>query len=239
MKLLQRYNRINLLSTIGIFLLAGIAFYFALHYTLLKQMDEDLGIEQREIRNFVLLNDSLPHPVDVKDQLISFEKTSDHRDGKEYKTIKVPDDNDEYRELTFSIIAGGQWYRVRVSKSLEATENIARAVFLITFCTILLILFVTLIINRTILKKLWQPFYHSLNILQQFKVGNRQLLKFPSTDIDEFDFMNTTLERSTAKALQDYDALKIFTEKCFSRVTNTTGYYPFQAGSIDAGRQPV
>jgi signal transduction histidine kinase len=212
MKLLQKYNRINLLSTITIFLLAGIAFYFALHFTLLKQVDEDLEIEQREIRNFVLLNDSLPHPIEVKDQEIRFEKTGGSKHGKSFKTIKVSFDHDEYRELTFTIIAGGQWYNARVSKSLEGTENIARGVFLITFCTILLMLAVTVIINRSILKKLWQPFYQSLNILQQFKVGNQQQLKFPLTNIDEFSFMNATLERSTEKALQDYDALKIFTE---------------------------
>lgn len=212
MKLLQKYNRINLLATIAIFLMAGIAFYFALDFTLLKQMDEDLEIEQHEIRNFVLLNDSLPHPIEVKDQQISFEKTSSSEHAKAFKTIKVAQDNTAYRELTFTIIAAGQWYNARVRKSLEATEHIASAVFLITFATILLILIVTVIINSTILKKLWQPFYQSLNILQEFKVGNRQVLKFPETSIDEFSFMNAILERSTEKALQDYDALKIFTE---------------------------
>lgn len=212
MKLLQKYNRINLLSTIAIFLLAGIAFYFALHFTLLKQVDEDLEIEQREIRNFVLINDSLPHPVEVKDQLIRFEETVQPVEGKIFRTIKLPQEEDKYRELRFDIIAGGKWYYAHVSKSLEGTENIANSVFLITFFTILLMLFVTVIINRTILKKLWQPFYQSLNTLQQFKVSNRQLIKFPATNIDEFHFMNTTLERSTGKALQDYDALKVFTE---------------------------
>jgi signal transduction histidine kinase len=212
MKLLERYNRINLLSTIAIFLLAGIAFYFALHFTLLEQMDEDLEIEQHEIRNFVLLNDSLPHPVEVKDQHISFEKTKIPKYGKSFKTIKVPHDDDKYREIKFGVIAAGQWYIVRVSKSLEGTENITRAVTVITFCMILLILFVSVMINRSILKKLWQPFYQSLNTLQQFKVGNRQVLEFPQTNIDEFNFMNTTLQRSTEKALQDYESLKVFTE---------------------------
>jgi signal transduction histidine kinase len=212
MKLLQKYNRINLWSTIAVFLLAGIAFYFALHFTLLRQMDEDLEIEQREIRNFVLINDSLPHPVEVKDQHISFEETTKPQEKKIYRTIRMPHEDDKYRQLRFNVIAGGKLYYVYVSKSLEGTENISRAVFLITFFTILLMLFVTVIINRTILKKLWQPFYQSLSVLQQFKVGNRQTIQFPETNIEEFQFMNTTLERSTGKALQDYDALKVFTE---------------------------
>jgi len=175
-------------------------------------MDEDLSIEQHEIRNFVLLNDSLPHPIEVKDQQISFEKTNRSGHFKVFRTINIPNDNDAYRELTFSIIAGGQWYKARVIKSLAATHDTASAVFLITFCTILLVLVVTILINRSILKKLWQPFYQSLDILQQFKVGNREQLQFPSTGIDEFNFMNAALERSTGKALQDYNALRVFTE---------------------------
>ena len=68
MKLLEKYHRINLRSTIAIFILSGIAFYLVLHFTLLRQMDEDLRIEQREITNYVSIHGTLPQPVMVKDQ---------------------------------------------------------------------------------------------------------------------------------------------------------------------------
>jgi signal transduction histidine kinase len=212
MKLLEKYNRINLRSTIAIFIIAGIAFYFALHYTLLKQVGEDLKIEQNEIINYVKLHDSLPAPIEVKDQRIVFEPTTKPHSDRKFKTLKLSDDNDEYRQLTFSIEVQGKWYDAHIAKSLETTEIITRTVFLITFFTIFLILIVTFVINRTILKKLWQPFYHSLDILQHFKIGNREPVKFTETNIDEFQFMNTTLTRTTGKAIQDYEALKIFTE---------------------------
>lgn len=212
MKLLDKYNRFNLLSTIAVFILAGIAFYFALHFTLLRQMDEDLMIEQREIKKFVDQNDAIPHPVTVKDQQIILEQTTQPVEGRKFKIVKIPKDDDDYRQLSFSIMAAGKWYNVQVRKSLEGTDIITHSVFLITICTILLMFIATFVINRTILKRLWQPFYHSLDILQHFKVGNQQRLQFPTTGIDEFNFMNTTLERSTAKALQDYNALKVFTE---------------------------
>ena len=44
MKLFTRYNRINLLSTVIIFLLASGAFYFLLRYVLIAQVDEDLKL---------------------------------------------------------------------------------------------------------------------------------------------------------------------------------------------------
>ncbi|WP_343674574.1 HAMP domain-containing sensor histidine kinase [Chitinophaga sp.] len=211
MKLLTRYNRINLRSTIAIFLLSGIAFFFALHLTLLKQMDEDLRIEQREITNYVTLHDTLFTPVEVKDQETIIEKTTTPYSKEKFKTIEV-DHDDDYRQLSFSIKAAGEWYNVKVRKSLEATEHITRTVFAITFCTILLVLLLTVIINSTILKKLWQPFYSSLDLLQRFKVNNREPLVLPASTIDEFTFMNSILERTTSKAIQDYERLKEFTE---------------------------
>lgn len=211
MKLLTRYNRINLLSTIVIFLLSGIAFFFALHFTLRQQMDEDLRIEQREITNYVAIHGTLFTPVEVKDQETEIEKTNTPYKKEKFKTVKVKHD-ESYRQLSFAIQVGNDWYNVDVRKSLEATEHITKTVFGITFSTILLVLLLTVVINSTILRKLWQPFYASLNSLQQFKVNNREPLLLPASTIDEFTFMNSILERTTAKAIQDYERLKEFTE---------------------------
>jgi len=49
MKLFTKYNRINLLTTIIIFLLSATAFYFVIRYILINQVDSDLKIEEREI----------------------------------------------------------------------------------------------------------------------------------------------------------------------------------------------
>ena len=48
MRLLEKYNRINLIATIAIFLSSSIAFYYLIHYVLINQIDEDLKIEQNE-----------------------------------------------------------------------------------------------------------------------------------------------------------------------------------------------
>jgi uncharacterized membrane protein len=49
MKLLTKYSRINLVSSVVIFLLASIAFYILLRFVLIDQVDEDLKIEEHEI----------------------------------------------------------------------------------------------------------------------------------------------------------------------------------------------
>src|SRR5438309_3844139 len=76
MKLLSKYNRINLVVIILIFLLSGLAFYFSLNYIVLDQVDDDLRIEQREIETIVKEHGHLPEAVPVRDQLIQFGLTS-------------------------------------------------------------------------------------------------------------------------------------------------------------------
>jgi signal transduction histidine kinase len=99
-----------------------------------------------------------------------------------------------------------------VAKSLEGTDDLIHSILLISFTTILLILIASIIINRILLKKLWKPFYDTLATVKDFKIDNKQSLHFPVTKIDEFDFMNQTLKKTTSRAQQDYLVLREFTE---------------------------
>lgn len=216
MKLFTRYNRINLFATVVIFLLAGIAFYFLLRYVLTDQVDEDLKIEQREIQTYVNKYHRLPEIIAVKDQQINYTPVKKEKDSRTFRTIRLFDPMEKekgvFRQLTFFVKTGDQWYEVTVSKSLEGTDDMIQSLITITLTTILLILVVSLIINRMLLRKLWQPFYDSLTAMRGFELDNKQPPQFPVTTIDEFTLMNDTLKYATAKAGQDYLALKEFTE---------------------------
>ena len=99
-----------------------------------------------------------------------------------------------------------------VAKSMEGTENLIQSIILITIGTILLILLASILINRFVLNKLWQPFYKSLDLLKNFKIGNKERVKLPVSNIDEFSLMNGILQDAVNRADQDYLSLKEFTE---------------------------
>jgi signal transduction histidine kinase len=86
------------------------------------------------------------------------------------------------------------------------------SILLISLATIFVIMAASLIINRVVLKRLWQPFYRSLDILKNFRVDKKQTMDFPSNQIDEFEFMNQTIQKTTNQAQQEYSLLKEFTE---------------------------
>src|SRR6476660_8102362 len=121
MKLFTKYNRVNLVATIIIFLLSSTAFYFAIRYILVGQVDDDLRIEQREIETYVKEHNVLPESISVKDQKIEYAQVDEFLKKKEYKTVSNFDpeekEKNSYRVLQFGIIAGEKKYNVTVAKS--------------------------------------------------------------------------------------------------------------------------
>ncbi len=212
MKLFTKYTRVNLLATIIIFLLSVIAFYFAIRFIVIDQVDSDLKIEEREIETYVKEHNALPEPIPVKDQKISYSLTGDHSHKKRFTTIAIKGERDSFRILQFGITVNEKNYVATVAKSLEGTDDLANSILLISLATILLIMGTSLIINRVLLKRLWKPFYSSMDVLKNFRVDKKQSLNFPSTQIDEFTFMNQTLQKTTNQAQQEYSLLKEFTE---------------------------
>jgi signal transduction histidine kinase len=217
MKLFAKYNRINVLSTIIIFLLGSIAFTFLLRYVIIRQIDEDLNIEKNEIITAVRNFHHLPAIIEVHDQYTTYKAIAPPQHpisrihtGRNYNAAER--EQKLVRTIEFHVNTNGGWYLVSVSKSLEGTDNLIRTIIFITLTLILLILIATFIINRIVLRRLWQPFYNTLHTVQQFKLSNTQKLHFTNSNIEEFELLNTTLSKSIGKAQQDYQSLKEFTE---------------------------
>jgi signal transduction histidine kinase len=214
MKLFTQYFRINLLATLVIFLLASIAFYFLLWWVMINQVDEDLKIEQREIETYISKYHRLPEPISVKDQRISFEPTEVRETIHYYNTIRSPDEHEreDFRQISFAMPVGNQWFLFKVSKSLEGTRDMNRSIVIISLLTVVLILLVSLLINRWLIRRLWQPFYSTLSGIKKFRLGEKKMPSFGNSSIDEFNMLNETLDQFIQGAEKEYTLLKEFTE---------------------------
>jgi signal transduction histidine kinase len=217
MKLFAKYNRINVLSTVIIFLIGCVAFSALLRYVIISQVDEDLKIEKNEIVTSVNQNGHLPGVIEVHDQYTTYQIIPAQQfTGNKIYTHKAYDPTEHEKELRrtieFDIVANNIWYRVSVSKSLEGTDELIQTIIIITIAIILLILAVTFIINRIVLRRLWKPFYQTLQTMQQFNLSDTQTLYFGNTNIDEFNHLNSILTGALGKAKHEYQTLKEFTE---------------------------
>jgi signal transduction histidine kinase len=214
MKLFTRYFRINLLATLVIFLLASIAYYFLLWYVMIYQVDEDLKIEQREIENYVSRYNRAPEAVSVKDQRISNEPTAIKERTHFFQTIHSPDahEKEDFRQISFTLPVGSRWMLFKVSKSLEGMQHMNRSIIGISLVTIILILLVSLLINRWLIRRLWKPFYNTLSGVKKYRLGEKKNVQFEPSRTDEFQLLNSTIDQFIRGAEKEFTMLKEFTE---------------------------
>lgn len=216
MKLFTKYNRINITATVVAFILGSIAFYFVLHYVLIRQLNETLRAEQQEIAAYVNIHHQLPEIQNTKHQWITIEKTVTPLS--KAKIISIPfynqkENETEYiRQLVFPLHLPAQDYLVTVNKSEAETEDLLKLIILVTIGMIGLILLFNYIINRKVVNRLWQPFYITIDSIKQYHVSNREPLQLSKEPVDELNLLNESLNKMTQSVFNEYSALKIFTE---------------------------
>jgi len=215
MKLFTKYSRINIIASILALLLGSIGYYFTVRYALVHQLDDTLKIEEAEILDNVSSRDRLPAPANYRDQQISFQPANTPVPRHFIHTFKFSPhhrENELYRELDFSVRAGGQLYTVSVSKSEEETEDLLMLIMMITAGMILLLLGILFLANRLLLRRIWQPFYRTLSGMRDFNLSSRHPLTPSETDIDEFRILDEATRQMTRQILKDYEMLKSFTD---------------------------
>lgn len=216
MKLFVKYSRVNIVASILALLVASIVYYFSVRYVLIRELDDSLKVEEEEILQYVRVQDRLPEPTSYRDQLITYQPAGPTEVRRKFHhTMKAAPHHkgkDAYRELLFPIRAGGQLYTVSVAKSEEETDDLLQLMMLITPGMILLLLGTLLIANRLLLRRLWRPFYETLDGIRRFNLSSRQPLPVLPTDTEEFRDLNGVVQQMTVKILKDYEMLKNFTE---------------------------
>ncbi len=215
MKLQAQYNRISVVSSIIVLLIAAVGYYFLLHYVLREQLDETLRVEQVEIQDFVHVNHSLPPATTYKDQKIEFEP-AENDFPQRFSTLKLYDtadkENELSRQLIFPVQVNGQYYAASVTKSQEATEEMRGLILLITLGLIILFSVLLFFANRFLVKRLWKPFRTTLTSIKNFDLDAPSAVKTEKTSISEFNELNESINLMTEKAVKDYLSLKDFTD---------------------------
>jgi signal transduction histidine kinase len=216
MKLLAKYNRVNIPITIATLLITGIGFYFIIRYVLVHQIDKDLRIEQQEIIHYVNEKKSLPEASNYKDQQIQFQPANDPlfkaNFSTEHRYNSRENEVESFRKLQFLINVNGQNYIAIVKKSEQETEDIIQLILIITFSVIIFLLLILFIANRFLLAKIWRPFNHILDQLKQFNLSSKNKINPHKTDIKEFQELNEAALLMSEKVRKDYESLKNFTE---------------------------
>ncbi|MEO6229481.1 MAG: ATP-binding protein [Ferruginibacter sp.] len=216
MKLLARYNRVNVFTAIVVLMVSSICYYFIIRHVLINQLDKDLRVEEEEITDYVRLNNSLPNPMSYKDQQTSYEELYRSAIYRTTQNLELYDSlENEYldsRRLIFPIKVSGKNYKISITKSEEETENMLQLIVLITLGIVVLLLATLFLVNRFFFNRLWQPFNNTLTQLKEFNLTGKKNIHLEGTNISEFKELNEAVFIMTGQVRQDYNTLKTFTE---------------------------
>ena len=204
--------------SIIILLIAIPAFYFVIKSIVAEDVDEDLLLQKTGLKN------KLERLIDLNpyDFLAAFEPNINLtaiNDGRPYDTLYTTSIFDTiskevvpYRILESSLLIKGKPYLVRLKSSLVDNDDLILSIVTVQAVLMLLIIAGLVIINRYYSKRLWNPFYKTLQHLRDYKIETNESTQLAKTGIDEFTDLNQTINTLTDRNHQVYVSQKEFTE---------------------------
>lgn len=223
MRLLQVSLRSSLLYSLVIVLISIPVSLLSLHKILNDEVDELLAVHTAEflkhIKTFDYLDD-LETDLEVFDQL-AYDIDIKPSDGqglgsRYYETVSSYDsaahEQRPFRELSSEVTIKGKPYLLTLRMSLVDNDELIYAIGLVQFALIVLLAGGLLLLNRSLSKRLWEPFYKTLNQLKAYQVDKSGTIDVVKTDIIEFDDLNQTVSHLADRNRKVYLHQKEFIE---------------------------
>lgn len=216
-KLLHKTTNYFLLFSALVLLISAPVFYYITNYFYIEETDEFIENHRKEFEKYELPTFKISDiPIWNKynrNELIipSHTVTKEIYFTKEYY-VQVEDENQPYREINTPIFIESKPYtytaKINIIKNKHLLESIAK-LFLIM---ISILMFGVILIVKFSSKRIWKPFYNTLNQIQSFELDKNKIPHFTETEIDEFSQLNENLNNLIEKNVSIYKNQKEFVE---------------------------
>lgn len=218
MKLLQKTIRSYFIYSVIVLLVAVPAFYFVIQSIVREDVDEDLIFTKEmlkpKISDALMTNTISQLKFLDHDIRVSISSTKSELDS--FATIELYDSIAQelvpHRVLTSYFVANGQPCMLEITTSLVDNDELIQSIVKVQAILLLLLLAGLFIINRSLSKRIWRPFYSTLDKLRNYKVEQHESLSLAITSVNEFNDLNQSLEDLTDRTHQAYLSQKEFTE---------------------------
>jgi signal transduction histidine kinase len=196
----------------------GALLYLSIKKVIYTQTDYSLIIEKTILENQIELTDSIPdlqasfgHQIEVK--LFDYPIRT-------FQSIKDTDiydpKSDSFTPFRYIFASGNtpqkKGFIITIYKVTDEKNELLQAIGLYLFFLFFSLFIISILINYLIARKLWKPFYDSVNKAEKFDIQSDKPLDLPDTDIKEFNQLNDVFDYMTRKMRYDYLNLKEFSE---------------------------
>jgi signal transduction histidine kinase len=196
----------------------GALLYLTIKKVIYRQIDNSLITEKTIIQDQIRKTDSIPdfeatfgHQIEVK--LLNY-------GVRNYQSIKDTDiydsKTDSFTPFRYIYSTGNtdlkKGYLITIYQEISEKNELLQDISLYMFFLIFSLLLISILINYLIARRLWGPFYKSVQIAGKFDIQSDKPLDLPQTDINEFNQLNDVFYDMTHKMRNDYLNLKEFSE---------------------------
>lgn len=210
MKLIKRTYLATFLWLIPVLLIGSIFSFYVIKYIVYEESDEHLSYEMERLVEYHSKYSDLPEYHKVVD--IIEDLRLDEPVFKDTLILEVRDNEMiPHRELYFSINHEGKDFTLVLRQLLPGNDDIIEGALLMMLGLLLLISLFLFLMVYLISGKLWFPFYETLGILSKYKI-TESVPVFSKSNIDEFNFLNRTIEELLNKITYDFQRTKEFNE---------------------------
>jgi signal transduction histidine kinase len=222
MRLLQVSLRSLLLYSLILVLISIPVSIFSIREIINEEVDETLALHTdqfvKHIKSYEYLGD-LEMDLKIWDQL-SYDIAIVPSDGmsveQKYETISMYDsiehESDPFRTLSTSVVIKDKPYLLTIRMSLVDNNELVMALGIVQVALIILLAAGLLLLNRSLSRKLWKPFYNTLNQLKAYELDKSESIQPEKTNIIEFDDLNKTVSHLTDRNRKVYLEQKEFIE---------------------------
>lgn len=213
MKLFEKTRKTYLIYSLIIFIISSSIIYFTLKRIISKSQDEKLLWDKELIARKI----KYEYPLaifDVEDfkSKTPIKDTLYFKDTLIYQVVNNAEKYELYRQLTSVETLQGKTYRIITRSSIVRNQDFVLAITVSVGIVIFLLILTVYFVNTIIMRSVWLPFYHNLEVLKNFSVENEDPLDLQESNIDEFQELNSSLSKLTSKVKTDFTNLKEFTE---------------------------
>lgn len=119
---------------------------------------------------------------------------------------------DRFRGLKTCTELNGSVYKITIETNIEDTNETFATIALITAVFFVVLIVGFIVLNRFISRRLFQPFYNTLNFLKEYDLSNSSSVNLGGTNIIEFAELNSAVELLINQNVAVYKQQKQFLE---------------------------
>jgi signal transduction histidine kinase len=204
--------------TIAVFITGGVIYYLKTRSMIYHQVDSSLISEKDIIQEEIEKIQDIPDFYAVPGQKIDVKLLA--RETRPFQhfsdtLIKNPDTGEEeaFRMLDYkNSLKNGGGYHINIMEIFDEKRELLQYITVSLFISLLSLLFISLIIYYIISRRIWHPFYYTLNQVNRFNINSEVPLKLEEPGIYEFRQLNKVLTHMAQKVQNDYKSLREFNE---------------------------